>query len=50
MGTKGMMKGVGKGIGGVFLKPPAGMLSHSIAFTVHLANLQQAYGDSLDTL
>lgn len=24
-GTKGMIKGVGKGLGGVFLKPPAGM-------------------------
>jgi hypothetical protein len=24
-GTKGMIKGVGKGIGGVFLKPAAGM-------------------------
>ncbi|KAL4885393.1 hypothetical protein BJY04DRAFT_134029 [Aspergillus karnatakaensis] len=24
-GTKGMIKGVGKGIGGVFLKPPAGL-------------------------
>lgn len=24
-GTKGMVKGVGKGLGGVFFKPPAGM-------------------------
>jgi hypothetical protein len=24
-GTKGMIKGVGKGLGGVFFKPPAGM-------------------------
>lgn len=24
-GTKGMLKGMGKGVGGVFLKPPAGM-------------------------
>lgn len=39
MGTKGVMKGVGKGLAGVFLKPPAGMLSHSIASPVHLANL-----------
>jgi hypothetical protein len=31
-GTKGMVKGIGKGIGGVFLKPPAGMftLCHSL--------------------
>jgi hypothetical protein len=29
-GAKGMMKGVGKGLGGVFLKPPAGMLWQSM--------------------
>jgi hypothetical protein len=26
-GTKGMLKGLGKGVGGIFLKPPAGKLS-----------------------
>jgi hypothetical protein len=35
-----MAKGVGKGIGGVFLKPPAGMLVKRYAFVPSLRSFQ----------
>lgn len=40
-----MMKGVGKGLCGAFLKPPAGMLRHFPHSTTSITNMLQASGD-----
>jgi hypothetical protein len=49
-GAKGIMKGVGKGLGGAFLKPPAGMLRRFPHSNTNITDISQASGDLPDIL
>jgi hypothetical protein len=44
------MKGVGKGLGGAFLKPPAGMLRRFPHSNTNITDISQASGDLPDIL